>query len=185
MMTPPCSRALGVIAVAPDVGEALEIGGAVFLAVRVVPEAERHATGRGGCRPARPSRRSAARSPSSSEDVDRHAEHRAPCIRRATPGPAGSPMTKQRHDVGAARDRGEADVALDGAIDVVEAFGRQRRAGRGHRPHRVELVGRHRLRARPWRRRRCTWPRCRRASCAPASAKSNRALPSGWKGEPS
>ena len=33
---------LDIVAMAPDVGEALEIGGAVFLAVGVVPESDRH-----------------------------------------------------------------------------------------------------------------------------------------------
>src|SRR5690606_16840669 len=45
-----------------------------------------------------------------------------------------------RDDVGAPRDRGEMDVRLDLAVDVVEAFGNQRRAGGKHGLERLEPV---------------------------------------------
>ena len=133
---PPCSRPLGEVAVAPDAGEALEVGGAVFRAVGIVPEADRHRRERRACRRARPC------SPASGlavvvEDVDLHAEPAALDLaapdrqRRIAEHEAGD-------DVGAAGDRGEVHVALDRVVDVVEALRRQRRAGRERSCARVE-----------------------------------------------
>jgi hypothetical protein len=42
MIKPPCAVISAEVAVAPDVVEALEVGGAVLAAVGVVPEADRH-----------------------------------------------------------------------------------------------------------------------------------------------
>src|SRR5690606_19831544 len=44
-------------------------------------------------------------------------------------------------DVGAAGDRGELQVGLDRAVDVIEAFRRQRRTGGEQRAQRGQVVG--------------------------------------------
>ena len=71
------------------------------------------------------------------EHLDRHAEPAAPGSRRATPARSGCRSTKQRDDVGAAGDRGEVQMScFTCCVDVVEALGDQRRAGREHRAQR-------------------------------------------------
>ncbi len=155
---------LDVVAVAPDVGKALEVGGAVLLAVGVVPEADRHRReGRGADQLALLADAPACR---------RRRRPRPPCrgrgtgSRRARPAPIGLPSTKQETMSVPPEMEERQHVALDLRVDVVEALGRQRRAGRGDGAQRGEVVRLDAARARPWRRRRCTWPRCRRRSCA-------------------
>src|SRR5947208_3085613 len=55
---------------------------------------------------------------------------------------------KTAHDVGAARDRREMNVGFDRAIHVIEAFGRQRRAGRADGTNAAQIVRGFRLEAR-------------------------------------
>ena len=123
----------GEIAVAPDIGEALEIGGAVFRAVGIVPEADRHRRERLGadqfalfagapaCRP-RPRHRRPCRGP-------------APGSRRVQTGTVGTPRTKQETMSVPPEIEARCTSGLIAVIDEVEAFRRQRRAGRGHRAH--------------------------------------------------
>ena len=141
MIMPPCARPFGEVAVVPDAGEALEIGGAVFLAVGIVPELHRHRGERHGADQLALAfgERLAVRR----IDVHRHAE--AGRLDLALPHRRGRIAEHEaRHDVGAARDRGEVHVGFDVAVDVFEAFRRQRRAGRGDHPQRRELVRAHR-----------------------------------------
>ncbi len=73
-------------------------------------------------------------------DVDRHAETRG--LDLATPHRAGGIAEHEAgDDIGAAGDRGEVHVFLDIAVDVIEAFGGERRAGGGDEPHRRQVMG--------------------------------------------
>ncbi len=60
----------------------------------------------------------------------------------------GRPGDEASHQIGAARQGTEADVGLHLAVDVVEAFGRQRRAGRHEGAKIAEAVRVHRRDAR-------------------------------------
>ena len=84
---------LGEVAVAPDVGEALEVGGAVFLAVGIVPEADRHRRERRGADEL--ALLAAHRLAVVVEDVDRHAEAAALDLAAPHRLRSGSPSTKQ------------------------------------------------------------------------------------------
>ena len=126
-------RPLGEVAMAPDVGEALEIGGAVFRAVGIVPEPHRHRRERlGADQLARLPAHRAGRPRSTPRPPCRGP---APGSRRARPAQVGSPQTK--HDTMSVPPEIEARCTsgLDVLIDVVEALRRQRRAGRGDQPH--------------------------------------------------
>src|SRR5690606_22715046 len=125
------------VAVVPDARKALEVGGVVARAVRVVPEADRH---RGEGPGADQLALLAAQRPRLVvEDLDRHAQ--AALLDLPAPDRAdGIAAGEAAQDVGAAGDRGEADVLLDPAVDVVEALGHQRRAGRGDGAQRRQRV---------------------------------------------
>jgi hypothetical protein len=129
---------LGVVAVAPDVVEAREIRRPVPGAVVVVPEADRHhREGR--------VHTSSPFSPRTGVPVSSNTSTAMPrplhWISPATPA-AWVAEHEARNDVGAARDRRQAEVGLDLAIDVLEALRHQRAAGGEHRPQRGEVVGR-------------------------------------------
>ena len=126
------------VAVAPDVREAVEIGAVVLGAIRVVPERDRH--GGEGLR-AHQLARLAAHGPAGVvEHVHRHAE--AQRLQLAPPDRAhGVAEGKAGDDVRAARDRSQLQVVLDGAVDVLETFRRERRAGGRHGAERAEVVG--------------------------------------------
>ena len=74
------------------------------------------------------------------EHVDRHAE--AQRLQLAAPdGPRRVAEGEAGDDVRAARDRSQMQVVLDGAVDVLETFRRERRAGGRHSAERAEVVG--------------------------------------------
>src|SRR6266581_3413499 len=128
---------LAPVAVGPDAGIALEIRGAVFLPVGVVPEPDRHR--REGPRadelPLAPFHRTAL----VVEHLDFQAERLA--LDLAAPyRQDGIPKNEAAADIGAARDRREAQVALDRPVYVVEALGRERRSRREHGAQVLELV---------------------------------------------
>ncbi len=127
----------GVIPVMPYAGKALEVGGAVLAALRVVPEADRH---RGeGCGADEFARRAADGAAFFVEDFDFHAK---PTALEFAP-----PHRKQRiaegetrDDVRASRNRGEQHPLLDVAVDVIEALGQERRAGGEDRLERAQAM---------------------------------------------
>ena len=95
-------------------------------------------TGTASCRPAPPSRR-AHGLPVLVEHLDLHAQRAA--LDLAAPHRADRIAADEAaHDVGAAGNRRQVDVALHVLVDEVEALRRQRRSGRRHRPHAVERV---------------------------------------------
>ena len=131
-------RDLREVALAPDAGEALEIGGAVAGAVRVVPEAERHRRkGRGADELALDAGR--RRAALGVAHLDREPEARSLDL-AAVHRPGRVAEHEAGEDVGAARDRGEVQVGLHRLVDEVEGLRRQRRAGREHRPEAREIV---------------------------------------------
>jgi hypothetical protein len=123
----------GEVAMGPDVVESGEIGRVVFLAVRIVPETDRHGRKRLGADQFTlfAGDGLAVVVP----DLDGHAETRTLDLaapdrqRRIAEHEAGN-------DVGAAGDRGQVHVGLDALIDKGKAFRRQRRPGRGEQPER-------------------------------------------------
>src|SRR5262249_50573836 len=124
---------LHVVAVTPDAGKLLEVGGVVARAVGIVPEAYRHRGEGGGTHQL--ALLAAHRAPEVVVALHLHAEFSAlylaapPRARRIARGEA-------RDDVGAAGDRGEVHVLLDLAVDVVVALSDERRARRKHGPDR-------------------------------------------------
>jgi hypothetical protein len=119
---------LDIIAVAPDVGELLEIGGAILLVVGIVPEADGHG-GKG-----RGADQLALLAPERLAIVVPHFDLEAEAARLDLAAPNGADGIAEHEagdNVGATGDRRETHVLLDGAVDVVEAFGHQRRTGRG------------------------------------------------------
>ena len=156
---------LDAVAVAPDAGKALEVRGAVLARRRDRSRSRPASTGTATCRRARPARRRRQRLPSSSNTSTSMPE--AAALDLAAPDRQRRIAEHEaRHDVGAARDRRQADVVLDALVDVVEAFRRERAAGRKHR--RARLPGRSPCAApaRSSSARRCTSPTCRSASSA-------------------
>ncbi len=186
MIMPPCSVHSAKSPWHQTFGEALEIGGVVFRCRRGRSRSRPASTGTACVQTSSPlpSRdRLAVVVP----DIDRHAEARRPGSRRARPARSGSPSTKQRDDVGAARDRGEMHVRLDRRhrrsrslpatsgepVEEISAHASRGRACRvGAQPglaHRVDEFRRG----------------AEAASSSRPAAKSNSTLPSGWNGEPS
>src|SRR5262249_19076516 len=113
----------GEIAVAPDAGETREIGVVILAAVGIVPEANGHAGKRAAadelalvvdrCRLA-----------VVGENVDGPAETRR--LDLAAPNRAdGIAENEARDDVGAAGDRGRAEIGLHLVVDEIEALGRK------------------------------------------------------------
>ena len=134
---PAMRRPFGEVAMAPDIVEAVEIGGVIAAAIGIVPEADRH----GGKRLAADQFALAARQRRTVlvPDVDGEAEARP--LDLALPDRlVRNAEHEAGDDVGAAGDRGEMDVALDGVIDEGEALRRQRRARRGDDLQRREIV---------------------------------------------
>ena len=126
------------VAVAPDAGEAVEIGAVVLGAVGGVPERDRH--GREGLGAHQLSRLAAHGLAGIVGHVHRHAETEG--LQLTAPDRTdGIAQREAGDDVGAARNRGEMQVVLDGAVDVLEPLRRERRAGRGHGAQRAEVVG--------------------------------------------
>src|ERR1039457_6145877 len=106
----PARRQLAVVAMAPDLGIAREIGLVVALAARVVPETDGHRRERPGADEFSflPHQRAAVLVP----DLDLHAE--AAALQLAAPHRQdGIGVGETRHDVGAAGNRRQAYVALD------------------------------------------------------------------------
>ncbi|MNF55487.1 hypothetical protein D3C84_369500 [compost metagenome] len=120
---------LGVVAVGPDAGEGLEVGGLEPGPVRVVPEADRHRGEVAGA----DQFALLAEHPLAVLVPHLHVHSQPLALQLAAPhrqyrvaqGEAGD-------DVGAAGDGGEAELALDVAVDVLEALVGQRRAGGQH-----------------------------------------------------
>jgi hypothetical protein len=130
-------RPFGEVAMAPDIVETLEIGGAIFDAVRIVPEA----TGIEGNGLVQTSSPFSSRIglPSSSQ-TSTAMPSPAPGFRRSTQVLSDMPSTKQPHDIGAAGDGGQVHIRLDAGIDEGKAFRRKRRTGRGNRAHSRKIV---------------------------------------------
>ena len=158
----------GEVAVAPDAGEALEIGGAVLRAVGVVPERRSASRGTAWCRPARPCRR--ARGLPSSSQTSTAMPRPGPGSRRARPARSGSPSTKQETMSVPPEIEARCMSGLMRVVDVVEALRRQRRAGRGDQPQTRRGRGSRPAEPGLLAARRCTSPRCRRASPARSAA---------------
>src|SRR6266545_4655624 len=126
-------RQLHVIAVRPHAREAFEVGGAIFPAVRIVPESDRHRWKRH--RAHELTLLAADRMTLLVENLHLHAECAA--LDLATPYRRdGIPTDETAHDVRPAGDRRQMNVALDVRVHEVETLRRQRRSGRRHRPHR-------------------------------------------------
>ncbi len=132
------ARLRGEIAVGPDIGEMRVVGREIFLAVGIVPEAERHRWKRAGADQFALFL-DLGRLAVGGEDVGCHAERRALQFaaphrpKRVAGGEAGE-------QIGAARHRKQEHVALHLLIDEVEALGRQRRSGRAQGAHGRKLV---------------------------------------------
>ena len=126
-----------VVAVAPHARLALEICGAIFAAVGIIPERNRHRRKwRGAGEFAGLFAHRLARLV---EDFHSHAE--ATALQFATPHRAYRTTEREaRNDVGAAGNRGQQHAFLHIAIDVIETFRHQRRAGRQNGPERRQLV---------------------------------------------
>ena len=106
----------------PDVGIGLEVGGAIARAVRVVPEADAACRGRASGADQLALLAAHRLALVVVEDLDRHAE--AAALDLAAPDRADRVAPHEAgDDVGAAGDRGEADVLLDVRVDIVEASG--------------------------------------------------------------
>ena len=106
--------------------------------VRVVPEADRHH--REGFGAHQFALVATHRLAIVVKDLDRHAK--ALALNLATPHRQhGVAEHKAREDVGAARDRRQAHIALDRLVHIVKTFRHQRAAGRHDGAHGVELVG--------------------------------------------
>ncbi len=128
---------LGPVAVRPYAREALEIGRVIFLAVGIVPEADRHRRKR--LQADELALGAARRLAGLVEHLDRQTQPAG--LDLAPPHrPDRISQHEARHDVGAARDRGEMNVALHLGVDVVEALGHQRRSGRGDGAQRAKFV---------------------------------------------
>ena len=121
MIMPPCAVQLDPVAVAPDAGKALEVGGAILAPVAVVPEADRH----------RRKRRGAdelaffARAPAgpSSSNTSTSMPSAAAWISPRHTGRVRIAADEAADDVGAAGDRGQVHVALDRVVDVSKLSG--------------------------------------------------------------
>ena len=137
MISPPCLVHSAKSPWHQIFAKALEIGGVIFLSVRIVPEHHRH---RGeGLRADQFALFLLDMLAVVGPDIHRHAETGR--LDFAAPDRRGRIAEHEAgHDVGAARNRGEMQVLLDVGIDVIEAFGGERRAGRGHHPHRRQIV---------------------------------------------
>src|SRR5574337_2097317 len=125
------------VAVTPDSGEIIEIGGVVFPAVRVVPEMHRHA--REGFHAHQFPRPAAYGLAVLVPDFYRHAEATAlefAWIHRQQRIAEG----ETRNDVGAAGNRGQAQLRFDVAVNVFGILGQQGRAGGGDDTQLVEFV---------------------------------------------
>ena len=120
----PAVRGLfGVIPVRPDAGEALEVGGAETAAVLILPEAQRH--GREGLAADQFALTLSQPLALVIPHLNRHAQTLA--LQLATPDRRGRiAQGKAGNDVGAAGDRRQAQIRLEAAVDVIEAFVRQR-----------------------------------------------------------
>ena len=80
------------------------------------------------------------------EDIDGKAE--ATSLNLAAPDRAGRIAEHEAaNDVGAAGDGGQMNIALDLAIDEIEAFRGERRTGRGDGADRIQLMRLARLQA--------------------------------------
>ena len=126
------------VAVAPDVRVFLEVGGAVLLPVRIVPEADRH---RGkGLDADQLTLGLAHRMARLVEHLDRHAEAAALYL----PAPHRADRVAEDeagNDVGAAGDGGELHVALDVLVHVAESLRHQRTAGGKDGAQLLQVVG--------------------------------------------
>src|SRR5690606_17751522 len=117
---------LGIITMGPHAGKALEVGGAVAAAVRVVPEAQRH-----GWESANADQLALLTSdplPLVVPYLHRHAQPRAlqfaapDWLQRIAERKAGD-------DIGTTGNGRQLHVPFDVAVHIVEALRRQRRAG--------------------------------------------------------
>ena len=185
MMMPPCCVSSRQVAVAPDVGEALEIGGVVFAALRDRSRRPPAWRGRACVHTSSPLR---AATPA----CRLRPRPRPPCrgrgtgFRRGRPGSVGIAEREAGDDVGAAGDGGEAHVALDVPVHIVEALGASGEPVESDGAQAGELVLLCRARHRPSPRRRGTWRWCRRCVMPSSSAMSPEDIAArGWKGEPS
>ena len=134
---PAVRRLFSVIAVRPDAGEALEVGGAETAAVLVLPEAQRHRRERF----AADQLALAFTQPLTFvvPHLDRHTQ--ALALQLATPDRRGRIAEGEAgDDVGAAGDRRQAQIRFEAAVDVIKTLVRQRRTGRQHRLQPTQLV---------------------------------------------
>src|SRR5882762_4456668 len=136
---------LAPVAVGPDPGKSIEVGGPVSRFVGVVPESERQ-------RWKWPRAYELAlllfyRAAAFVEYLDLESER--PALDFAAPHRQDRvSQNESSEDVGAPRDRREAHVALDRSVNIVEALGGEGRAGREHGAHVLEPMGLARLHAR-------------------------------------
>ena len=146
-------RPRGEVALAPHAREPPEVRVPVAgpdLAERAVaPEAEGHRRERCGADQLAGARAGRQGRAVLGPDVDGHAEHRSLDLARVDRA-GGVAADEAAAQVGAARDRGQVDVGLHVLVDVAEALGRQRRAGRADRAQAVRARGCGRAAVRPW-----------------------------------
>ena len=121
-------RPRGVVAVSPDTGEAFEVRGAITTAVGVIPEADRHRR-----------KRVLANQLSTLIDetvtaivkhIDIHTKREALQL-AASYGQHRIAAGKATENIGTTGNRRELYVGFHMLVDVVEALGRERRAGGG------------------------------------------------------
>ena len=164
MIMPSCDGQFHEVAVAPDAGKALEVRGTVFGAVGIVPESDRH---RGEGRRA-DQFALLARARACHLVVDVHSQPQPAALQLTAPyRPGRAAQSEAGNDVRAAGNRRQAQIGLDALVDVVEALGRERASGRQHRAQRAPARSPCAAPGRPSSAHRCTWRKCRSASCAP------------------
>ena len=138
MIMPPCCGQLDVVAVAPDVRESARSRRRGTWRRRDRSRSRPASTGTARVQTSSPfSPRTGLPSSSKTSTAMPRPRH---CSSPRQTGSVGVAQREAGHDVGAARDRRQAEVRLDALVDVVEALRRQRGAGGEHRPQRRELV---------------------------------------------
>src|SRR5579872_921414 len=132
----------GVVTVMPDPWEALEVGRFVTGSIRIIPEPYGH--GREG---RRADQFTALATDGASALVENLHAHAKPASLNLSPvyRQDGAAQGEARDDVRAAGNRGEENVLLDRAIDIVETIRKQRRARGQHRAQgrEIHLARRH------------------------------------------
>ena len=143
---------LAPVAVAPDAREALEVGGAVLRAVRIVPEAERHRRETASVQTSSPFCPTGSGVPVVVEHLDLHARAARHCSSPRQTGRVGQPPREAARRCRCRREIDDRQTSLlDVLVDVVEAL-RARAASRstGSRRSDDELVRLRSDRRRPW-----------------------------------